>query len=246
MRWRVIPYKDNEAFMNMAIDEAISESVRSGERPPTIRFYGWSPRAISIGYFQCLEREVDLAKCLKEGVDVVRRRTGGGAVYHDSEITYSVIGKEDLFPRDILASYREICGSLIRALGILGISAEFKPINDITVKGKKISGNAQTRRGGVLLQHGTLLYEVDVDCMFSLLKVPDEKIRDKMIANVKERVTSIRQQRDVGIDAVLKAMLEGFMKDKEYEIGELSEEELERARKLAQTRYEAEEWNRAR
>src|SRR5271157_5226509 len=99
MRWRFIPYAENDAFMNMAIDESVSARVGSGQSPPTIRFYGWKPRAISIGYFQSLEREVDLDNCKTAGVDIVRRRTGGGAVFHDSEITYSIIAREDLFPK---------------------------------------------------------------------------------------------------------------------------------------------------
>jgi len=246
MRWRLLPYSENNAFLNMAIDEAISDSVQMGESPPTIRFYGWRPAAVSIGYFQSLEREVDVARCSEAGVDVVRRRTGGGAVFHDSEITYSIIGKEGLFPKDIIASYRQICGSVINALAILNINSEFKPINDIITNGKKISGNAQTRRGGVLLQHGTLIYEVDVERMFSLLRVPDEKIKDKMIASVKERVTSIRQQKYVRREEVLSAMLEGFTRGKEYGTGELSEKELGRAQELAQIRYKTKEWNNAR
>lgn len=243
MRWRFIPYAENDAFMNMAIDESVSARVASGQSPPTIRFYGWKPRAISIGYFQSLEREVDLENCKAAGVDIVRRRTGGGAVFHDNEVTYSIIAKEELFPKDIIASYREICGYLIDALGFLGMDAEFKPINDILVKGKKISGNAQTRRAGVLLQHGTLLYEVDVDRMFSLLKVSDEKIKDKMIASAKERVTSVRQQANVDMEDVLAALEKGFTQGREYDAGELSEEELADARGLVESRYKKQEWN---
>jgi lipoate-protein ligase A len=243
MQWRFIPYKENDAFTNMAIDEAVSEAVASGESPPTIRFWGWNPRAVSIGYFQSMEKEVDIAKCEELGVDVVRRRTGGGAVFHDSEITYSIIGKEDLFPKDIIASYREICGCIINGLQGLGIESEFKPINDIITNGKKISGNAQTRRGGTLLQHGTLLYEVDVDRMFSLLKVPDEKIRDKMIATVKERVTSVKAQKDVNIEQVLDAMKKGFSDGRELENSHLSEKEMERAEELVKSRYKTREWN---
>ncbi len=243
MRWRFIPYAENDAFMNMAINESVSARVASGQSPPTIRFYGWKPRAISIGYFQSLEREVDLENCKAAGVDIVRRRTGGGAVFHDNEVTYSIIAKEELFPKDIIASYREICGYLIDALGFLGMDAEFKPINDILVKGKKISGNAQTRRAGVLLQHGTLLYEVDVDRMFSLLKVSDEKIKDKMIASAKERVTSVRQQANVDMEDVLAALEKGFTQGREYDAGELSEEELADARGLVESRYKKQEWN---
>jgi lipoate-protein ligase A len=250
MNWRVIPFAEYDAFMNMAIDEAVSESVAAGG-PPTIRFYGWSPSAISIGYFQSLEKEVDVARCKLEGVDIVRRRTGGGAVYHDrdGEITYSLIGKEELFPKDILASYRLICGHIVDSLALLGIVAEFKPINDITAAGKKISGNAQTRRGGVLLQHGTILYSVDVDRMFSLLKVSDEKIKDKMIASVKERVTSVSQQADDGAgkiadkEALYRALVGGFTKGKEHRPSQLTKDELARATSLSESRYRRIGWN---
>ena len=242
MKWRVIDYTENDAFMNMAIDEAIGESVASGGMP-TMRFYGWRPPAISIGYFQSIEAEVDRERCRSQGVDIVRRRTGGGAVFHDSEITYSVIGGESLFPRDILASYRLICGWIISSLGKLGIQAEFKPINDIIVGGRKVSGNAQTRRGGVLLQHGTILHSVDIERMFSLLRVPDEKIRDKTIASVKERVTSVSALNGASMDALYRALVDGFTEGKEIEFGALTAKEIKRAGELRSSRYATEGWN---
>ncbi len=246
MKWRIIDYTENTASMNMAIDEAVSESVATGISPPTIRFYGWLPSAISIGYFQSLEKEVDLDKCKEFEVGFVRRRTGGGAVYHDNkgEITYSIIAKEELFPKDILASYKVICGYICDSLSLLGINSDFKPINDIIVSGKKISGNAQTRRNGVLLQHGTILYQVDVDKMFSLLKVPNEKIKDKLIATVKERVTSVVQQNSsISKDQLYRALVGGFTKDKEVVFDSLSETEIARANSLADSRYKTKEWN---
>lgn len=245
--WRLVGLSENDAFTNMAIDEAVSESVRAGG-PPTIRFYAWKPSAVSIGYFQSLEKEVDAAACAGAGVDIVRRRTGGGAVYHDQdgEITYSVIAREELFPKDIIASYHVICGWVVDSLSILGIRSEFRPINDIIAGGKKISGNAQTRRQGVLLQHGTILHSVDVGRMFSLLKVPDEKIRDKMIATVKERVTSVDAQCGAGKDELYRALVKGFTEGKDFKEGALTEEELSRAGALASARYRSAEWNRMR
>jgi lipoate-protein ligase A len=244
MRWRIIDYSENEAAMNMAIDEAVSGSVASGG-PPTIRFYGWNPSAVSIGYFQSLADVVDCQRCAEDGIGVVRRRTGGGAVYHDGygEITYSVIGPESAFPKDIIASYRMICGWVIDSLALLGIPSEFKPINDIITNGKKISGNAQTRRGGVLLQHGTVLYSVDVDRMFSYLRVSDEKIKDKMIAGAKERVTSVIARRNIPREQVYEAMVSGFTRGKDFFMGALGEGELERAISLASTRYSSDAWN---
>jgi len=165
--------------------------------------------------------EVDVNKCKELGVDVIRRRTGGGSVYHDNkgEITYSVIAKDDLFPKGITESYHIICDWIVKSLANLNIQSVFKPINDIIVGNKKISGNAQTRRNKVLLQHGTILYDVDVDKMFSLLKVPDEKIKDKMIAAVKERVTCILDFVKVTQDETYEALVKGFTSEKEWEFG---------------------------
>lgn len=245
MRWRVVPIETHTASMAMAIDEAVSEAVGRGESPPTIRFWRWKPSAVSIGYFQSLEEEIDLDACARLGVDFVRRRTGGGAVYHDyeGEITYSVIAPEGVFPKDIIASYKIICGWIMDGLRRVGIESEFVPINDIVVGGKKISGNAQTRRGGVLLQHGTILYSVDVKKMFSLLKVPDEKVRDKMIKAVEERVTSVLNLRQVEREELVSALVASFTAGKEFEFGGWSTWELARARELERSRYKTREWN---
>ena len=244
MKWRVVPLGEHTASMNMAMDEAVSESVANGAAP-TIRFYRWRPSAVSIGYFQSLNDEVNAERCRELGVDIVRRRTGGGAVFHSNsgEITYSVIGKEELFPKNIIESYKLICGWVIKGLGNIGIDASFVPINDIIAGGRKISGNAQTRRNSVLLQHGTVLYDVDVDTMFSLLKVPDEKMRDKIVASVKDRVTRVLNFSDASMDGLYNAMLKGFTDGKDYKIEDLSLDEKQRAEELSQGVYSAREWN---
>src|SRR5918996_5661931 len=176
----------NNAALNMAIDEALIENI--GEAP-VLRIYGWRPAAVSIGYFQSIKDEVDLEKCSEIGVDVVRRLTGGGAVLHEFELTYSFMTKK--YPQNIMESYRWICDAIVMSINRLGFDANFVPLNDIVIAGKKVSGNAQTRRNGVLLQHGTILLGVDVNKMFSVLKVPSEKLRDKIIKDAKERVTSL-------------------------------------------------------
>lgn len=245
MKWRLIELETGNAFANMATDEAVSEAIAAGLAKPTIRFYVWKPSAVSIGYFQSLTREVNIEKCRELSVDFVRRRTGGGAVYHDydGEITYSVIAPLDLLPRDIPESYRTICGWIINGLEKLGVEAEFKAINDVTVKGRKISGNAQTRRGGIFLQHGTILYDVDLRKMFSVLKVSAEKISDKLIKSVEERVTRILDHAKVSRAEAYQGLVAGFMEDKDYETEPLSKEEVARAQELAMTRYLTREWN---
>ena len=240
-QWRLLQHGARSAYENMAIDEAILRCVTAGTSPYTLRFYRWQPSAVSIGYFQGIEQEVDLAACRERGVDVIRRLTGGG------EITYSLAIPDDYpgMPRKVLDSYGVLCGALVVGFKALGLPAEFKPINDILVNGKKISGNAQTRRFGGILQHGTLLCEVDPHLMFTLLKVPNEKIRDKLIAGVEERVTSIRREMGaVDRERVTAAMVAGFAQVLDIELvpGELTDEELTLADKVRKERYESDAW----
>jgi len=248
-KFRLLETGCNTAQVNMGIDESVLKHVSEGKSPPTIRFYSWKPPAVSIGYFQGIEEEVNLESCRKLGVDYIRRITGGGAVYHDKELTYSFIAPEHtpLVPDDILESYKVICGGLISGFGIIGVKAEFAPLNDIVTSGKKISGNAQTRRMSCVLQHGTILLDVDVERMFSLLKVPSEKMKDKLIQNVKERVTSAKLVlgREVGFCEASVAFAKGFSKslDIRLEKGELSESELDYAYKLAAEKYSTRDWN---
>lgn len=245
MKWRIIGLEKHDAYFNMAIDEVLMEGIREGTSPPTIRFYGWSPSAVSIGRFQSMEEEVDVEKCREIGVDYVRRITGGGAVYHDTagEVTYSIAGSESEFPKGIRESYAYICRYVINGLAGLGIDSEFAPINDIIHKGKKISGSAQTRRGGVLLQHGTVLYSLDVRRMFSVLKVSKEKISDKQIRAAEERVTSVSQIKDVSINGLYSALLGAFTEDKEHSFGIWSKEETAAAEKLRIRVYGTRRWN---
>lgn len=247
-RWRLLLTEPMDAASNMAMDEAVLRTNKDRDYG-TVRFYSWKPRAISIGYFQGIGQEVDLQKCGLHGVDVVRRITGGGAVFHDDEITYSVI-VGDSHPKiseNILDSYGYLCGGIVRGLSRLGIDSEFKPINDIVTGGKKISGNAQTRRLGSVLQHGTILCSVDVRLMFDLLLVPDEKIRDKMISAVEERVTSVNDRlgEKVPHERIREALIEGFAEalDVELELGQITEEERRLMDDIRRDKYGTELWN---
>ncbi len=158
--WRLLQHGARNAYDNMAIDEAILRCVTGGMVPPTLRFYRWQPPRCRLATSRTRtgNRPGGIAA---HGVDVIRRLTGGGAVYHDyeGEITYSLAVPDDYpgLPRKILDSYDVLCSGLVIGLRALGMPAEFKPINDITVNGRKISGNAQTRRFHGILQHGTLL-----------------------------------------------------------------------------------------
>jgi lipoate---protein ligase len=235
--------------LNMGVDEALLGSVSRLSSPPTLRLYSWSPPCVTVGYFQSLEEEVDLAACRAAGVDALRRLTGGGAVFHEAEITYSLVlplGHE-LAPDDILESYRRICSGLVAGIGLLGVEAAFAPINDIVAGSRKLSGNAQTRRGGCLLQHGTVLLGLDPERMFSLLKVPAEKLKGKLIEDVRSRVTSLGELlgRGVAYEEAARALRAGFAAAWNAELDEvaLSPAELAEARRLAEERFSRPEWN---
>jgi len=236
------------AAFNMGLDEAVLESVSSGAEPPTVRLYAWKPRAVSIGYFQGVRDEVDLARCAELGVDVVRRLTGGGAVFHADELTYSVVVPDThpLARGEILESYRSLSAGVIAGLAELGVAAEFAPLNDIVSGGKKLSGNAQTRRLGCVLQHGTVLLGVDPEAMFTVLLVPNEKLKGKLIADVKARVSSVSAMlgRTVGYEEAMPAFARGFGAALGG-LGTLSQPsgaELDRARLHAAERFSSETW----
>lgn len=227
----------NRAALNMAIDEALMETLAD---MPILRIYGWKPAAISIGYFQSMNDEVDLQKCNQLGIDAVRRLTGGGAVLHEFELTYSFITRQ--YPQNILESYKWICDAIVMSINRLGVNATFAPLNDIIVDGKKVSGNAQTRKKGVLLQHGTLLLGLDVNKMFSVLKVSSEKLRDKIVKDVKERVAYLA---DTTFDEMASSVKISFAEKFDANIvsGSLSDEVINRAEWLADRRYGSKEWN---
>jgi lipoate-protein ligase A len=245
----------HDCYYNMGLDEALLESVAQGDSPPVLRFYGWEPEAVSVGYFQRLEEEVNTWACKDRGVGVTRRISGGGAVFHHAELTYSIIlpVSHPLAGTSIHDSYHILCEGVVRGLALLGLAARFAPINDIICGDRKISGNAQTRRMNTVLHHGTVLLDLDADLMFSLLRVPEEKIKGRLIQDVKERVTSLRGQGvSKGFVETGAAMIEGFRQALDLEFtaplsapaypGGPAPVEDERARELAVKRFASPGW----
>jgi lipoate-protein ligase A len=222
---------------NMALDEVLMYNANYDI--PILRLYGWQPPAVSIGYFQSMDEEVDVKTCKQMGIDVVRRITGGGAVLHESELTYSFITK--IYPKNIMESYNLLCDPVVMCINKLGFNAKFVPLNDITVDNKKVSGNAQTRKKNILLQHGTILLDVNVEKMFSVLKVPSEKIKDKMINEAKARVMGLNKTFEQVAYNLKKSFGEKF--GAEIIIDDLSIKETENAKKLASEKYASDPWN---
>jgi lipoate-protein ligase A len=248
-RFRFLDLKVNDAYTNMAVDEAITKARGEGKVPDTLRFYMWKPSAVTLGYFQSVEDEVNLEALSRFGFNLNRRISGGGAVLNSEtgEITYSIVLKEDdpHVSTDPVESYHLLCQGIIDALDVLGIKADFKPINDIVVAGKKISGNAQIRRYNAVLHHGTLLVDFDAKQMFGVLKISKEKLSDKMIQQAEERVTTIRRRlgRQIGFAEVRDALEKGYKKALNAELvkSELTPYEQELVKQFRE-RYASRAW----
>ena len=249
--WRLIDTSPTNSFMNMGIDESVMYHVSENIVPPTLRFYRWDKYAASIGAHQSAYQELDIGYCKENDIEIFRRISGGGAVLKDpkGELNYSISipTSHFLIPKDIKETHKVLCEGIVRGLKFLGFDAQFVPINDIIINGKKVSGNAQARKYKAILHHGTILLQVDVKKMFTVLKVGEEKIRGKLIKNVEERVTSLEQQmgRTPLFDEVKNALIKGF----EDALGvnfakkELTNGEIVLAKKLASKKYSQDSWN---
>jgi lipoate-protein ligase A len=252
MKWRLIRDGRATAPVNMGVDEAILDAVSMRSSRPTLRLYGWSPSAVSIGRFQALEDAVDLEACRKAGVDVVRRISGGGSVFHDQsgEVTYSVSLREEHLPtQDVVSSFEYLLGGIAGALRSLGLNAEFAPINDIAVNGRKISGSAQARRNGAVLQHGTVLIKMDKPLAFRLLRVPRLKVEERSLKDPSDRVTSLSEEGVVASQSRVRRAIEGgFAKalTAEFSLGRLSPDEARASKLYAEKRYSDLAWTRSR
>jgi len=279
MEWRLIKDSYHSGFMNMAIDEAIMIAHREGLVPPTIRFYQWSPPAVSLGYFQDLEKEINIDTCQGMGIDIIRRPTGGKAVLHDKELTYSFIIREDhpLVNDSILETYKKISGGIIRGLSYLGIKAVLVPLREklnnalssnenkseihhsdiksicfsvpsqyeVQVEGKKIVGSAQVRKKEIVLQHGSLLIELEKDKLFSVFNFPSAQIREKN--KIRFKATSLEEilKKKINFSELSEILSRGF--EEEFEIklteGKLTEKEEKISKDLLENKYSTYKWN---
>lgn len=270
--WRFIDSGNCSPSFNMALDEALLDWHSEGKIPPVIRFYGWEPATLSIGYFQKVEKEIDLEAVKAHGLGFVRRPTGGRGVLHEHELTYSVIVSEDHpeMPTTVTEAYRVISEGILKGFHQLGLEAYFAvPRTDeersalknprsavcfdapswyeLVVEGRKVAGSAQTRQKGVILQHGSILLDLDEDKLFSLFKYPSERVKERMKAAFKSKAVAINEisPRKITLEEAKEAFYKGFAEGLNIELQpyQLTEEELAYVNKIAKERYESDEWN---
>ena len=236
--------------MNLAIEEAIPRSVGEEKSPSTVRFWHNS-NTIVIGCFQSAKLEVNMEACKETGTEIVRRFTGGGAVYHDSgNLNYAISLKKNhkLVPdQNLQFVFQKLSEGAVQGLRRLGVKAEFQPINDIQVEGKKVSGAAGSIRWNAIFHHGCILVNSDLAILGKVLNVPRVKLEDRHVASVQKRVTTVRDElgREVSTGEVQEAIVSGIEECYGVRVhaGNLTKEELDLAGELYQTKYSRLEWN---
>ena len=264
--YRFLDTHIQDAAINMAIDEAIHTHYLRGDVPPTLRVFRWRQPSISLGRFQSVEREIELQRCQQLGVALVRRPTGGRAVYHRYEFTYSItIGKQYGIPSGVVAAYAYLAQGLLLALQSLGVQAELSDERvskhpsaacfasstqaDLTSGGFKLIGSAQVWKDDALLQQGSLPLDDRSAEFFSMLRYPTDAARDEALAQYREKTTPLHTiAPDVSWEDVATAFRYGFSAalQAEFMPGELSKSEWELAAQLVEEKYSKLEWRRER
>jgi len=231
--WRVIYTGQRPAYENIALDNILLELKSEGKIPNTIRFLQFKPECVLIGYHQAVEQEVRLEYIQREGIDVNRRITGGGAIYFDEvQIGWEIIANRESFGNKSYEKItRIICESVAKGLQKLGINAHFRPRNDIEVEGKKISGTGGVFEGNAFLYQGTILMDVNLERMLKSLQIPVEKLTSKGIKSAEDRITWVKRElgrlpsKEEVFDAILQALKEELGIEPYW--GELTKEELQ-------------------
>ncbi|MFW9877370.1 MAG: biotin/lipoate A/B protein ligase family protein [Candidatus Thorarchaeota archaeon] len=251
--WRYIPLDVRNGFWNMALDEAIFQVAIEEQSPYTLRFYKWKPSTASIGRNQRLNDEVDTSFAEEKGFNIVRRITGGGAVFHDEnrEITYSIVCPikflQDLGAKKVIEQFEIITQGIIIGLTFYGLKTEKDIIHcpAILLDGKKFSGNAQVRKRGYILQHGTILLDIDPELMYSVLKAPENVEKSRMVKSVRAKCIGIKNHlQDFNEEELINSLKRGFQQSLGIEMEEntFTEDELKLAERLMKDKYSNLKW----
>ncbi|MBA3045401.1 MAG: lipoate--protein ligase family protein [Candidatus Thermoplasmatota archaeon] len=246
MNWRLVDSDLSEPAYTVAADEAMALARSRDEVPNTLHFYRRSCPTVSLGYFQKVSDAVDMDFCRKNGIRIVRRVTGGSTIYTDEHhLIYGLALNVASIPSKRDDAFRTVCSAIVHALDELGIQSVFKPVNDILVNGRKISGSAQMRRWGIVLQHGTLILRNRPGMMLGALKMDVDKIHSRG-REPADYVTSLEEVlgKEPDVQKVKDALVRGFESvfDIRFNKDAFSESENRDIQNLIETRYGLENW----
>lgn len=243
--WQLVRTGKQAPHLHMALDEVLTYEVGAGKRPPTLRIWEWSSNAVILGRFQSVRNEVDPDGATKHDISVMRRITGGGAMFVEPEntITYSIYAPDSLVKgMSFIDSYEFMDDWVLEGLRSLGVEAEYIPINDISSVAGKIGGAAQTRRGGAVLHHVTMAYDMNPAKMLEVLRIGREKLSDKGSVSANKRVAPLRQQTQLPREVVIDRLVATFKQRYGLTDGPLTADELARAEALAEEKFMSDEW----
>jgi lipoate-protein ligase A len=233
--FRVVDTGVREGRYNIALDQAMIEAHQAGRIPDTFRFMRFPPTAL-IGRHQALRQEIDLEHCRRHGIGVVRRITGGGAIYLDEgQLGWGLVFHRSALGSTSLAELaRDICLAVAAGLRRLGVDARYRPRNDIEVDGRKISGTGGFFDGDTLIYQGTVLVDMDPAAMVAALRVPRAKLEKRQLDSAAQRIVTLREllgQATPGLPAIQQALLEAFAErfGLEWQDGTVTPEEDEAA-----------------
>ncbi|WP_139350839.1 biotin/lipoate A/B protein ligase family protein [Rhodanobacter sp. C01] len=243
--WQLIHTTPQSPTLHMALDDVLTHEVGAGRRAPTLRIWEWAAPAVVIGRFQSLRNEVDAAAAQRHDIQVVRRVSGGGAMFIEpgNTITYSIYAPLSLVKdMSFQEAYAFLDAWVLQALGELGIKAWYQPLNDITSEGGKIAGAAQTHRGGAVLHHVTMAYDIDATKMLDVLRIGREKLSDKGTTSAAKRVDPLRSQTGLPREAVIAQMIATFRRLHGLHDDRLRPDELADAEALARNKFSSAAW----
>jgi lipoate-protein ligase A len=234
--------------LTAAIDEALLESIKAGTCKDTLHLYRRRPSSVSIGYFQAADEVADVSACRADGVPVVRRISGGGAIFTDDRQLVYAVAFRPRRPLKAKEGFEMVCNAIVQALGRMGAEgARLSGINDVMVGGAKVSGTAQAIRHGAHLIHGTVLVDADLDAMFKYLRPLEPKLVREGLERPSQRVTTLAKVLDDPPSmAVVKAtVVEELARtlDGDVEPGSMTPEEADMARELESLKYTQDSWN---
>ena len=264
--WRLILHPPYDGAWNMAVDEAILESVSSTNEPPTLRLYSWYPYALSLGHVQPIS-DVDLFELKRKGWSLVRRPTGGRAILHADELTYSVSAPIDnpILKGNVIDSYKRISAALLSALEFIGLKADSKMKNpedlqlskdpvcfqypsdyEITFNGKKIIGSAQARKKNGILQHGSIPLYGDISRIIEVLVLEENRKKESAKQNLNKHASTLQNAlgQFVSWSQMADAVIHGFNKELilEFNQSRLSQGEIKRAKEIYSGKYSHDSW----
>ena len=244
--WQLVHEPPQSPALHMALDDVLVDEVSAGRRGPTLRIWEWAAPAVVIGRFQSLRNEVDMDAARRHGIEVVRRISGGGAMFIEpgNTITWSVFAPIDMvhgLPFE--QAYALMDAWVLAALGELGVQAWYQPLNDIASPVGKIAGAAQARRGKAVLHHVTMAYDIDATKMLQVLRIGREKLSDKGTTSAQKRVDPLRSQTGLAREAIIDAFVDSFRRRHGgLAAGGLRADELARAEALAVDKFSSEAW----